>query len=137
MIKPLLTAAVIAATLSPVGGVVSAAFAQTSFGRDRVAEPKNEAEWLQVAAQTVFNNIRSADSALQARGASMVSTMIVAIVAPDGKVVSIAQAKPTGMRSLDAALLRAASRTKQVVPFTPDMKREYTPVIIPIGTQRN
>lgn len=120
-------------------GMATDAAAQTSFGKNSTAEPKNAAEWQDAAGDALMKNLRRANSSLAMQGSVHgISGAIAMSVARNGQVLQVGMAQSTGRPSLDAALLRAASRTKQVAPFTPDMTGgDVMTLTVMLGVQRN
>lgn len=101
------------------------------------AGPKNQAEWKEALDKTLMRNIRSANSSFSTYGGGAQTTAVLGIsVTRDGRVIDIRILESAGNSGLDAALLRAASRTKIVAPFTQDMKGDVNFFLLALGTQR-
>lgn len=111
--------------------------AQTSFSKTATAQPQDAGEWRDMLKKVLLNNIRAANSSLAVYGANGgVSASLLVTATRDGRVADIRIVSSTGRASLDAALVRAASRTRQVAPFTADMGQNAVSLLLQLGTTR-
>lgn len=117
--------------------LVPTAEAQTSFGSNAGAAPTNSREWADMLSDELMRNIRAADSSLAVHGiTSKVSPTLGITVARNGQIADIRLVKTSGNAALDKAIIRAASRTKQVAPFTADMQGQAIQFTLQLGTVR-
>lgn len=117
--------------------LVPTAEAQTSFGSNAGAAPTNSREWADMLSDELMRNIRAADSSLAVHGiTSKVSPALGITVTRNGQIASIRLVKTSGNAALDKAIIRAASRTKRVAPFTDDMQGQTVSLTLQLGTVR-
>lgn len=128
-----ITVAMFTALALPLG-----AAAQTSFGKDQeIAAPTNQDEWADQLHDNLMNSIAASRSSLALHGTLGTDSELAVTVARDGRVTDIKLVESTGRPAMDQGLLRAASRTKQVAPFTPDMKGDAVTMNLGLKVSRN
>ncbi|RMC37711.1 TonB family protein [Paracoccus alkanivorans] len=137
MLQNTLPAIALFLSICAVPSLIPTAEAQTSFGGSADAAPTNSREWADMLNNELMRNIRTADSSLAVHGiASKVSPALGITVARNGQITDIRLVKTSGNAALDKAIIRAASRTKQVAPFTADMQGQAISFTLQLDTVR-
>lgn len=135
MLQKALPAIALFLTICAVPTLTPTAEAQTSFGSNAGAAPANSREWADMLSDELMRNIRAADSSLAVHGiTSKVSSTLGITVARNGQIADIQILESSGKAALDKAIIRAASRTKQVAPFTADMQGQAINFTLQLGT---
>lgn len=137
MSKRILSSLAIVLTTFSVPHMAPMAFAQTSFGTDRIVAPTNRKEWEEVVGNQLMNGIRNANTSLGMHaGVGGISAVMNFSIARNGEIVDVQILESTGKAPIDQALLRASSRIQQVAPFTPDMTADGVSYTFALGSER-
>lgn len=136
--KPAYVAAAILLGLAAPLPIATSALAQTSFSKSANPAPTNSNEWRDALQRALMNSLRRADSSLAMQGSTAgIAAALSVTVARAGQITDVRIAQSSGRPSLDAALVRAAARTKQVAPFTSDMGGDAVTLTLGLGVEQN